>query len=101
MEITVDAKRGVVYEGYVLQEEKEKSADIQVSSNAAVSEDLVHQLAPVTATKIYMNLGEPNIIGKYKNLPFDGIGLMRTEFIFTNMIGAHPMYLVKLVRASS
>jgi pyruvate,water dikinase len=95
MEITVDAKRGVVYEGYVLQEEKEKSADIQVSSNAAVSEDLVHQLAPVTATKIYMNLGEPNIIGKYKNLPFDGIGLMRTEFIFTNMIGAHPMYLVK------
>ncbi|NLY77762.1 MAG: phosphoenolpyruvate synthase [Tissierellia bacterium] len=95
MEITVDAKRGVVYEGYVLKEEKEKSADIQVSSNAAVSEDLVHQLAPVTATKIYMNLGEPNIIGKYKNLPFDGIGLMRTEFIFTNMIGAHPMYLVK------
>jgi pyruvate,water dikinase len=95
MEITVDAKRGVVYEGYVLQEEKEKSADIQVSSNAAVSEDLVHQLAPVTATKIYMNLGEPNIIGKYKNLPFDGIGLMRTEFIFTNMIGVHPMYLVK------
>jgi len=95
MEITVDAKRGVVYEGYVLQEEKEKSADIQVSSNAAVSEDLVHQLAPVTATKIYMNLGEPNIIGKYKNLPFDGIGLMRTEFIFTNMIGAHPMYLVR------
>ncbi len=96
MEITVDAKRGVVYEGYVLQEEeKEASADVKVSSNAFVTEDIVHQLAPVTATKIYMNLGEPNIIGKYKNLPFDGIGLMRTEFIFTNMIGAHPMYLVK------
>lgn len=96
MEITVDAKRGVVYEGYVLQEEeKEASADVKVSSNAVVTEDIVHQLAPVTATKIYMNLGEPNIIGKYKNLPFDGIGLMRTEFIFTNMIGAHPMYLVK------
>jgi len=97
MEITVDATRGVVYEGYVLQEEKGASTgDVKVTEKAAaVSEDLIHQLAPVTATKIYMNLGEPNIIGKYKNLPFDGIGLMRTEFIFTNMIGAHPMYLVK------
>ena len=42
-----------------------------------------------------MNLGEPGLIEKYKDLPFDGIGLMRTEFIFTNMIGAHPMYLLK------
>jgi pyruvate,water dikinase len=28
-------------------------------------------------------------------LPFDGIGLMRTEFIFSDMVGAHPMYLVR------
>ena len=42
-----------------------------------------------------MNLGEPSLIDKYKDLPFDGIGLMRTEFIFTNLVGAHPMYLVK------
>ena len=42
-----------------------------------------------------MNLGNPELIDKYKNLPIDGIGLMRTEFIFTNMIGAHPMYLIK------
>lgn len=99
MEITVDAKRGVVYEGIVLMEEKEEgktSANIaSVSAHGVVTEDIIHQLAPITATKIYMNLGEPSIIGRYKNLPFDGIGLMRTEFIFTNMIGAHPMYLVK------
>lgn len=99
MEITVDAKRGVVYEGIVLMEEKEEgktSANIaSASAPGVVTEDIIHQLAPITATKIYMNLGEPSIIGRYKNLPFDGIGLMRTEFIFTNMIGAHPMYLVK------
>ncbi len=97
MEITVDAKRGVVYEGIVLQEEEEgKSEGSTISvQQGLISEDIVHQLAPVTATKIYMNLGEPSIIGRYKNLPFEGIGLMRTEFIFTNMIGAHPMYLVK------
>ena len=95
MEITVDATRGVVYEGEVLQEEKKEKEDVTVTSSAVISEDIVHQLAPITATKIYMNLGEPSIIGRYKNLPFDGIGLMRTEFIFSNMVGAHPMYLVK------
>ena len=94
MEITVDATRGVVYEGIVLQEEQKEESETN-SESAVISEDLIHELAPITATKIYMNLGEPSIIGRYKNLPFDGIGLMRTEFIFTNMIGAHPMYLVK------
>src|SRR5690606_33964060 len=68
MEVTVDAKRGVVYEGIVLQEEEEaRAAGSSISvQQGLLSEDLVHQLAPVTATKIYMNLGEPNIIGRYK-----------------------------------
>ena len=95
MEITVDAKRGVVYEGVVLQEDKKDEREVKVSQGGAIDEELLNQLAPITATKIYMNLGEPSLIEKYKHLPFDGIGLMRTEFIFTNMIGAHPMYLVK------
>ncbi len=92
MDVTVDATRGVVYEGTVLQEKKKEETKAE---GAVVSEELLNQLAPITATKIYMNLGEPSIINRYKHLPFDGIGLMRTEFIFTNMIGAHPMYLVK------
>ncbi|WP_455257232.1 phosphoenolpyruvate synthase [Peptoniphilus asaccharolyticus] len=95
--VTVDATRGVVYEGEVLKEEKK--VEEKSEGGAVVSEDLIASLrnlsAPVTATKIYMNLGEPGLIEKYKDLPFDGIGLMRTEFIFTNMIGAHPMYLLK------
>ena len=94
MEITVDATRGVVYEGIVLQEEQ-KDDKVLTASSGVIDENIIHQLAPITATKIYMNLGEPSIIGRYKDLPFDGIGLMRTEFIFSNMIGAHPMYLVK------
>ena len=28
------------------------------------------EAAPVTATKIYMNLGTPEMIEQYKNLPF-------------------------------
>lgn len=93
MEVTVDASRGVVYEGFVMQEKDKKEET--VVQGGGFSEEMLHQLAPITATKIYMNLGEPSLIGKYKHLPLDGIGLMRTEFIFTNMIGAHPMYLVK------
>ncbi len=92
--ITVDATRGVVYEGKVL-EEKQNANNKSTIEISGLNEDFVHRLAPITATKIYMNLGEPSIIDRYKNLPFDGIGLMRTEFIFTNMVGAHPMYLVK------
>jgi pyruvate,water dikinase len=95
LEVTVDAIRGVVYEGKVLQEKKEEKKESSVQQVSFATENLEYKLAPITATKLYMNLGEPALIGKYKELPFDGIGLMRTEFIFTNMIGAHPMYLVK------
>lgn len=94
--VTVDAVRGIVYEGEVLKEKEEKkSPDTPNVSSIANLDELRNLFAPTTATKIYMNLGEPELIEKYKNLPMDGIGLMRTEFIFTNMIGAHPMYLVK------
>ncbi|SDY96975.1 phosphoenolpyruvate synthase [Proteiniborus ethanoligenes] len=93
MEITVDATRGVVYKGTVLQEKQKKEE--KVTTTVGINEELIHQLAPITATKIYMNLGEPEMIQRYKSLPFDGIGLMRTEFIFTNLVGAHPMYLLK------
>ena len=94
--VTVDAVRGIVYEGEVLKEKEEKkSPDSPNVSSIANVDELRNLFAPTTATKIYMNLGEPELIERYKNLPMDGIGLMRTEFIFTNMIGAHPMYLVK------
>ena len=94
--VTVDAVRGIVYEGEVLKEKEEKkSPDSPNVSSIANLDELRNLFTPTTATKIYMNLGEPELIEKYKNLPMDGIGLMRTEFIFTNMIGAHPMYLVK------
>ncbi len=94
MIVTVDATRGVVFEGKT-QAAVEEAAKVSEPSTQITSADLVNKLAPITGTKIYMNLGEPSIISKYLGLPFDGIGLMRTEFIFTNMVGIHPMYLVK------
>ena len=45
-----------------------------------------------------MNLAIPEKIEDYKNLPFQGIGLMRTEFIFASYIGEHPCTLSKQVK---
>ena len=97
MEVTVDSTRGVVYEGIVMQDKQEEAKKEETSgTGSGASQEMLELLtAPITATKIYMNLGEPQMIEKYKNLPMDGIGLMRTELIFNNEIGVHPMYLVK------
>lgn len=98
MVVTVDATRGVVYKGdrlIQLQGEKPKAIAQVGGATEQKIREIVEHWSPITGTKIYMNLGEPGLIDKYKDLPFDGIGLMRTEFIFTDMIGIHPMYLVK------
>ncbi len=87
---TVDARAGVVYEGRVtgLMEERREERAVEAGPIEIV-------LKPVTGTKIYMNLGVPEKIKEYKNLPFDGIGLMRVEFIMASYIGEHPLYLVE------
>jgi pyruvate,water dikinase len=97
LEITVDGSRGVVYAGRVEVEVKPQPAPtpaLQVQQ-AVVPAELLIAAYPTTATKIYMNLGEPEEIDRYKHLPFDGIGLMRIEFIIASWIGYHPLYLLE------
>lgn len=91
-EYTVDAKNGVVYEGRIGAPE---ATVTQVGSTSAPPTAFTAEPVPVTATKIYMNLGVPEKIEEYKYLPFDGIGLMRLEFILASYIGQHPMYLLE------
>jgi pyruvate,water dikinase len=94
-EYTVDSKSGVVYEGIMqtLTEQLSSATGASALPNMAVGG--MFQSVPVTATKIYMNLGVPEKIEEYKNLPFEGIGLMRIEFILASYIGEHPLYLVE------
>jgi len=92
-EYTVDAKSGVVYEGIVPMAEK------PAAPTAATLGATIMSTAPVTATKIYLNLGVPEKIEDYKHLPFDGIGLMRIEFILASYIGEHPLYLLETGQA--
>ena len=90
-EYTVDSRNGIIYEGIL------KQAQSAVSNTAMlrITGDTIDAPVPVTATKIYMNLAIPEMIEEYKNLPFQGIGLMRAEFLFANYVKEHPLSLVE------
>ena len=91
-EYTVDARSGVVYEGLISLVTDAVAAP---KAAAAGAQNQVLYSAPTTATKIYMNLGVPEKISEYKYLPFEGIGLMRMEFILASYIGEHPVYMLE------
>lgn len=88
--ITIDATNGIVYDG-ILED--------LVKKDAQESAVIVSEPAPITATKIYMNLGDPDLADKYGPLPSDGIGLMREEFIWTTYIHEHPLHLIATGRS--
>ncbi|MBU4256160.1 MAG: phosphoenolpyruvate synthase [Candidatus Thermoplasmatota archaeon] len=83
-EITVDASTGVVYEGIIKIEKKEKEKILQAA-----------EYVPVTGTKIYMNLGVPEKAEECARLPVSGVGLMREEFTVTSSVGKHPLALIE------
>ena len=90
---TVDGGKGLVYEG-VLEEAKPKEEAV---AGVVPREIILHIYRSIpTGTKVYMNLGVPEKIDDYKDLPFDGIGLMRIEFVLSSYIGEHPLYLAKI-----
>ncbi|MDR2719538.1 MAG: phosphoenolpyruvate synthase, partial [Nitrososphaerota archaeon] len=86
-EYTVDSRNGIIYEGIM------KQTQVPADSNTLLH--TVDAPAPVTATKIYMNLAIPEMVETYKNLPFQGIGLMRAEFIFADYVKEHPLSLIE------
>jgi len=94
-EYTVDSKSGVVYEGAIASLTAQLTSAAGLSTPQGVVAGGTFQAVPTTATKIYMNLGVPEKIEDYKDLPFEGIGLMRTEFILASYIGTHPLEYVE------
>ena len=84
-EVTVDGSTGCIYDGKV---EIQNKSETQSSSFESES-------WPITATQIYMNLSSPDLIDKYKFLPFDGIGLMRLEFLIADKISKHPLKIIE------
>jgi pyruvate,water dikinase len=85
IKVTVDGNRGYVFKGElkIKKEREEKIEEIEGIQ---------------TRTKVYMNLGVPEKITEYEKIPFDGIGLMRVEFIIASYVGEHPLHLIETGR---
>ncbi len=76
--ITVDGSAGVVYKG------APHIKHINVSPVKHASPDEI-----VTATKVYVNLAEPELASQVAVKNCDGVGLLRAEFMMSG-IGVHP-----------
>ncbi len=50
---------------------------------------------PPIATKIMMNVGNPQLAFDFAQLPNEGVGLARLEFIINNNIGVHPKAILE------
>ncbi len=50
---------------------------------------------PATKTKIMMNVGVPEHVFTQGQIPCDGVGLARLEFIIMSHIGIHPLALIE------
>lgn len=82
--VTVDGSTGTVYRGEIKVKSESKSEDShQAAAAVAVS-------VPVTGTKVMVNMSMPTKASDVAKLPCDGVGLMRSEFLFTNYVGEHP-----------
>jgi len=80
-EVTIDTSegQGLVYAG-LLKFRIEKT-------NLAI--------LPTTKTKIMMNVGVPEHVFTQGQIPCDGVGLARLEFIIMSHIGIHPLALIE------
>ncbi|MBR6870414.1 MAG: phosphoenolpyruvate synthase, partial [Candidatus Methanomethylophilaceae archaeon] len=85
MEITVDGTTGTVYKGIIKKKEEAK----------AVAPAAVGEYVPITGTKVMVNMSMPSKAEEIAQLPCDGVGLMRIEFLFTNYIGEHPCAVIE------
>jgi pyruvate,water dikinase len=89
-EVTVDAGRGVVIEG-LTAEPTHAAAPPAVQVAAA---------APVTATRLLVNLSEPSQVEHAAVLDADGVGLLRAELMILEALeGTHPRRLIEEDRA--
>ena len=81
VDVTVDCSEGFgkIYEGIL----KFKIDKLQLDN------------LPATKTKIMMNVGTPEQAFHQGQIPNDGIGLAREEFIINSHIGIHPLALLE------
>jgi len=60
--------------------------------------DVALDRMPAAPTKVMMNVGNPELAFEFRQLPNDGVGLARLEFIINRNVGIHPKALLNLER---
>lgn len=85
MVVTVDGVRGVVYIGTAGGIKKNQQLQHLESTP---------QTNRKTATKLYVNLAEPELAPKIASKNVDGVGLLRAEFMLAQ-IGTHPKQFIE------
>ncbi|MFB6208498.1 MAG: phosphoenolpyruvate synthase [Candidatus Nanohaloarchaea archaeon] len=50
---------------------------------------------PETETEVQVNIGEPSEVFNVAQLPVNGVGLAREEFIISSHVGVHPLKLIE------
>lgn len=89
MDVTVDGTTGTVYKGIL----KKSAGEAQTSSSSAAV--ACAEFVPITGTKVMVNMSMPAKAEEVAKLQCDGVGLMRSEFLFTNYIGEHPCAVIE------
>ena len=85
-EVTVDAGRGLVTEGRA----EAPAAVPSAPPTGAVA------AAPVTATRLLVNLSEPSQVDRAAGLDVEGVGLLRAELMILEALeGTHPRRLIE------
>ncbi|AAZ19185.1 phosphoenolpyruvate synthase [Psychrobacter arcticus 273-4] len=67
----------------------ESQIDFEIQTNSVES-------MPELAFKVMMNVGNPDRAFSFTQMPNEGIGLARLEFIINRMIGVHPKALLNM-----
>jgi len=58
-------------------------------------EEIDLRAAPQTRTKVMLNLANPSAASRWWQLPADGVGLARMEFLISNALRVHPLALTR------
>ena len=76
-----EGETGFVYHG---------ALDFEVSTQT-------NSALPKPPCKIMMNVGNPDMAFSFAQIPNDGVGLARLEFVINNMVGIHPKAILNAV----
>ncbi len=92
--ITVNGTKGEIYQGGMITKSQISNLKSQILEYEIPRVFTPSPTSLKTATKVYVNLGEPELAKEIAQRNVDGVGLLRAEFMIAQ-IGVHPKKIIK------